>query len=142
MKTMKSAKKLFALVLALVMAMALSVTAFAADITINNAVDEQTYTAYKLFDVTNSGDAYAYTTTNDTLVSAVQSAVQSGTLSGITFTATTTSGTYNVTVDEETFNAANFAAWISENLDSLNLTSAGNATGSSGTATIENVGTG
>ena len=62
-------KKLAALLLALVMALALTVPALAVDtysITVNNgnknvSIDGETYYAYKLFDATYSGDNVAYT---------------------------------------------------------------------------------
>ncbi len=68
---MKSTRKLASLLLALVMVFALATTAFAAEtgttttkgtITVENPVDGQTYTAYKIFDVTYDGDGnYSYT---------------------------------------------------------------------------------
>lgn len=58
---MKAIKKVFSMLLAVVMILGLSVTAFAAEIDITNAVKGETYNAYKIFDVTNDGDAYAYT---------------------------------------------------------------------------------
>lgn len=72
---MKHARKLGSLLLALVMAFALAVTAFAQDvthtdgkegsITISNAAKGETYTIYKLFDATVSADktSIAYTGT-------------------------------------------------------------------------------
>ena len=53
---MKHARKLASLLLALVMVFALATTAFAAEtvtgtITVANPVKDQTYTAYKIFDV-------------------------------------------------------------------------------------------
>lgn len=68
---MKAYKKVFALLLALVMTMALAVTAFAVDekgsITVKNPKDGIAYTAYKIFDVVyNDGkDAYSYTINSD-----------------------------------------------------------------------------
>lgn len=53
-------KKILALVLVVVMMMALSVTASAAEITVENAVEGETYDAYKLLEYTSSGDAYSY----------------------------------------------------------------------------------
>ena len=70
---MKHARKLTSLLLALVMVFALAVTAFAADtgttttpatgtITVANPVKDQTYTAYKIFDVVyDDQDHYSYT---------------------------------------------------------------------------------
>lgn len=60
---MKHARKLASLLLALVMVFALAVTAFATEtgatttgtITVANPVEGQTYTAYKIFDVTYDG---------------------------------------------------------------------------------------
>ena len=57
---MKVTKKLFALLMALVMIMGLGLTASAASITINNAADGETYTAYKLFDVSIADNATSY----------------------------------------------------------------------------------
>ena len=66
---MKHARKLASLLLALVMVFALAVTAFATEpatpttgtITVENPVEGQTYTAYKIFDVTYDGNGnYAY----------------------------------------------------------------------------------
>ena len=70
MKRMKQLKKVMALILAMVMVLAMgSLTAFAESklsITITNtnesiSIDGKTYNAYKLFDSTHIGDAYAYT---------------------------------------------------------------------------------
>ena len=62
---MKTMRKLFRVLLALAMTLALAVPAFAAEttgsITITNPQGDHTYTAYKIFDVTYSGDNYSYT---------------------------------------------------------------------------------
>ncbi len=69
---MRKIKKLTALMLAVVMALAMSITVFAqtealspadpdnATITINNAAKGETYSIYKLFDATVNGDNIAY----------------------------------------------------------------------------------
>lgn len=68
---MKHAKKIASLLLALVMVLALTTTAFAADeigsITVDKPRSDQTYTAFKIFDVTYNDDksAYAYTIDSD-----------------------------------------------------------------------------
>ena len=57
-------RKLFRVLLALAMTLALAVPAFAAEagsITITNPQGCHTYTAYKIFDVTYSGVNHSYT---------------------------------------------------------------------------------
>ena len=65
---MKKMKKMMALVIAVVMMMAMTMTAMADEpdykITIQEPVAGQTYSAYKLFDVTYSDPNYSYTITN------------------------------------------------------------------------------
>lgn len=66
MKAIKVTKKLLAMMLALIMALAvMSVIAFADGsyytITIKNAAADTTYSAYKIFDATSSGTAVSYT---------------------------------------------------------------------------------
>lgn len=73
---MKHARKLASLLLALVMVFALATTAFAAGtvttpttgtITVENPVEGQTYTAYKIFDVVyDTNDHYSYTIDSST----------------------------------------------------------------------------
>lgn len=62
---MKMMRKLFRVLLALAMTLALAVPAFAAEttgsITITNPQGDHTYTAYKIFDVTYSGVNHSYT---------------------------------------------------------------------------------
>ncbi len=74
---MKRIKKLAALMVAAMMALAMSITAFAqtveldpadsdnATITINNAAKDETYSIYKLFDATVNGDKIAYQCTGE-----------------------------------------------------------------------------
>lgn len=86
---MKVTKKLFAFLMALVMVMGLGLTASAATITITNAKPGETYEAYKLFDVTVSGDAYSYSTTDVTLKTLLEEI-------GLTFTTSADGNTYYV----------------------------------------------
>ena len=71
---MKKFKKLWAMLLAMVMVLAMAVPAFAATITVENAVDGEDYTAYKLFDVAANENetAYSYYTTNKDLKEALE----------------------------------------------------------------------
>ena len=74
---MKKMKKFFALLIAMVMVLGMSTSVFAAgdgSITIQNTVKEKTYTVYKVFDATYSGDkvAYTYDGSNTTFLTALQ----------------------------------------------------------------------
>lgn len=62
---MKTGKRIASVVLMIMMLVTMALPALGADptytITINGAIEGETYTAYKIFDVTYSGDNYAYT---------------------------------------------------------------------------------
>lgn len=122
---MKTAKKLFASLLAVVMALALAVPAFAVgdgnegsgettikgSITITNPIDGVTYTAYKIFDVTyNEDGAYAYTIRSDSQWFNVvyDSTNSKSNVTGLTIEESTTKDVYVVTAGEG-FSAASFA---------------------------------
>jgi len=87
-------KKLISLVLALALVLAVAV-ASAATVTVSNPGAEKTYTYYKVFDITYSGEltATSYTKTgeSDAFLTALQ-----GSDSPFTLTETTVAGTYNV----------------------------------------------
>ena len=128
---MKSTRRLASLLLALVMVFALAVTAFATEtgtttttgtITVANPVADQTYTAYKVFDVTyDESGHYSYTlpvfTTDDfPWYSAVRRYSQmpnSGLIEHVVGTDDTESGAESVffTTDKN-FSPANFAAYL------------------------------
>ena len=97
---MKHAKKLFSLALALIMALALAVPAMAASITIDNTNPGETYTAYKLFDVTTATDeegavvSYSYYTENDALVAILEEI-------GLTFDTSADGETYYVKTEKQ-----------------------------------------
>ncbi len=103
-------KKFASLLLALVMILSLATTAFAAgdgSITITNANPNETYTAYKIFDVIYSGDNYAYSiAANSQWLSTVQS------YNDITLTLDVSGNAYVVAKGED-FDAAEFAAHLS-----------------------------
>ncbi len=116
---MKHAKKLAGVLLAMVMVLSLAAVAFAAgsndgSITIRNATKEKTYTIYKVFDLTYSGDnvAYSYTKTgeSDALYTAL-----TATNSPFTLTKTpTTDNTYSVSVKENKSDAE-VISWMTTN---------------------------
>lgn len=112
---MKLAKKLISLTLAIMIVAVLGAAVLAAgtgSITIENPQPGKTYTAYKIFDVTYSGDAHSYTISkSDPNLSIVQEYAGS-TGSGLTLTSAGT--VYNVSFSDrtDTFSAPKFAAFL------------------------------
>ena len=118
---MKHARKLTSLLLALVMVFALATTAFAAEtgtttttgngsITVANPVKDQTYTAYKIFDVVyDNQDHYSYTidSSNPWYDTVAAYAATEG--NGLTLTQVNGGDTYVVTTGNG-FSAPDFAA--------------------------------
>ena len=137
---MKTMRKLFTVLLALAMTLALAVSAFAADtgsITITNPQGDHTYTAYKIFDVTYSGDNYSYTISDtDAAFSAVK-AYADVAANGLSLTAVANTNKYNVSIDTG-FSAASFAQYLKANVGSLgtgiDFTKAGDTMKASGLA--------
>ena len=127
-------KKFFAILLALVMALSLGAAVFAeggtpageGSITIDNAVLGQTYTVYKVFDVTYSLNddgttgslAYTYTATgaDDPFLLALQDE-----LSPFTAAATMTENVYGILLKEGR-DAAAVSAWIKAQIEANLLT--------------------
>lgn len=81
---MKKVKRMLAVLLAAIMTLAMATTAFAAEapkgsltvrVNQNNTLEGQTIKVYKLFDLTVSGDNYAYTV-NDTYKKAIAKALE------------------------------------------------------------------
>lgn len=123
---MKTAKKLAGVLLALTMVLALSVNALAAgengSITVDNPVKDQTYTAYKIFDVKYNSDktAYSYTISGDSewfdVVAEVNGeGVVTSKVEGLTFTKVNGKNVYNV-IKGDGFSAAGFAVMLKENV--------------------------
>ena len=113
---MKHAKKLASLLLALVMVFALATTAFATGttetgtITVDNPLANQTYTAYKIFDVVynDSKTAYSYSIDSTSEWFATVKAYAETEGSGLTLTQVNGSNTYIVTTTNA-FSAPSFA---------------------------------
>ena len=136
---MKHARKLASLLLALVMVFALATTAFAAgsgSITVDNPITSQTYTAYKIFDVTYSGDNYSYTIDSGSAWFGTVQTYASKTGSGLTLTQVNGSTTYNVTTTNA-FSAPDFAAALKAAVSGKNGTEL--AKQADGTASVSNL---
>lgn len=118
---MKTMRKLFTVLLALAMTLALAVPAFAADtgsITITNPQGDRTYTAYKIFDVTYSGDHYSYTISDTDAAFTTVKTYADVTANGLTLTPVGKTGKYNVSTGDS-FSAASFAQYLKTNAGSL-----------------------
>lgn len=121
---MKHVKKLASLLLALVMVLGLATTAFAANpdgsITISNATVGETYSVYKVFDLTYEGDAVSYTYTKTGETDALYTAL-AGDASPFTLTATTTENVYNVSL-KDSKTAADVSTFLKGNESNLTKT--------------------
>ncbi len=144
---MKLAKRFLTVGVALALTLGLNIPAFAAEITINNAAVGETYTAYKLFSLSKSGDdtAYSYyienTGANAGLIALLDNTI------GLDLVKSADGSRYNVNMmDENTFatddnegmTAAALAAALNTNQERLpdsNLT--GTCETGSSTVTIE-----
>ena len=118
---MKTMRKLFRVLLALAMTLALAVPAFAADtgsITITNPQGDHTYTAYKIFDVTYSGDNYSYTISDNGAAFTTVKAYADEAANDLTLTAVANTNKYNVSTGDS-FSAASFAQYLKTNVGSL-----------------------
>ena len=117
---MKTMRKLFTVLLAMVMTLALAVPAFAAEttgsITITNPQGDHTYTAYKIFDVTNSGENYSYTISKTDAAFSTVKAYADVTANGLNLTDVANTNKFNVSFDTS-FSAASFAQHLKTNLD-------------------------
>lgn len=118
---MKTMRKLFTVLLALAMTLALAVPAFAADtgsITITNPQGDHTYTAYKIFDVTYSGDNYSYTISDNAAAFTTIKAYADEAANDLTLTAVANTNKYNVSTGDS-FSAASFAQYLKTKVGSL-----------------------
>ena len=121
---MKTMRKLFTVLLALAMTLALAVPAFAAEtgsITITNPQGDHTYKAYKIFDVTYSDDGknYSYTINGTDDAFSTVNAYAKTTTNGLTLTAVAANpNKYNVSKGTG-FSPASFAKYLKDNVNSL-----------------------
>lgn len=120
---MKTMRKLFTVLLALAMTLALAVSAFAADtgsITITNPQGDHTYTAYKIFDVTYTADGvnYSYTISDTDAAFSTVKAYADVAANGLSLTAVANTNKYNVSIGAG-FSAASFAQYLRTNVGSL-----------------------
>lgn len=120
---MKTMRKLFTVLLALAMTLALAVSAFAADtgsITITNPQGDHTYTAYKIFDVTYTADGvnYSYTISETDAAFSTVKAYADVAANGLTLTPVANTNKYNVSIGTG-FSTASFAQYLRTNVGSL-----------------------
>ena len=111
-------RKLFAAGLALVMTLAMAAPTMAATITVDKAVDGQTYTAYKIFDVTEAKDAENKTVGYSYTANQAMYDLLNGKVTGVTLTATAVAGTYNVSMTDKAAADA-LAVFLKNNVSSL-----------------------
>lgn len=144
---MKLAKRFLTVGVALALTLGLNIPAFAAEITINNAAVGETYTAYKLFSLSKSGDGTAYsyyienTEANAGLIALLDNTI------GLDLVESADGSRYNVnmknestfaTDDGEGMTAAALAAALNTNQESLpGSTLTGTCETGSSTVTIE-----
>ena len=123
---MKKLKRIAALVLMLTLVLALTVSASAAGtgtITVANPQPGQTYTAYKIFDVSYNADksAYSYTIDSSNEWFEVVKAYADTAVNGLTLTQVNDSTTYVVTTTDA-FSAPSFAAVLRAGVEGKNGT--------------------
>lgn len=116
--------------MAVLFAIAMTVPALAADIKIANSVKDQTYTAYKIFDVSQKGTGYSYTmASNNEWKTDVDNFIKENPNCGLALVPNT-NGSYNVTI-ADTFNdtqATSLAVYLNNHKDGK-TTVAGTVTG-------------
>lgn len=152
---MKKMKRIVTLLLAIIMVLGMSMNVLADEatahkITIKNendsiSIDGKTYSAYKLFDSTHSGDAYAYTLSKDSQfydATLIEGTPASGSLAEVLtqyFTFTATPGdTTKVNVEPKAgFDPRAFADDIQEFLEDLSADKTGVASGETCEITLD-----
>lgn len=121
---MKMIRKLASIALALIMLFAMAAPAMAAEITVENAAADETYTAYKIFDVTNSGTSYSYTMSSTSLWKDVIEGYAYNSEKVFTLTPSATDSNVLVVTVSEAFSALTDAADLANYLSTRIPTSA------------------
>ena len=140
---MKQIKKVMALLLALAMVMGMSTSVFAASIEVQNVLDGETYTAYKILNYSDNGKtgnerAVSYYL-SDTEYTAIGSVLEAA---GFAFTASSDGTRYTVN-NAETLDAAAVAEYLSAHVSDLgNALGKKTATGADGEAVFTDLGKG
>lgn len=116
----------------------------AATITINNAVKGQTYNAYKIFDVTKSGDNYAYSINSDKEGEinpwfAIVDDYAKANKTKLTLTKVGTTTKYIVVPGDE-FDAKHFAYYLNTNKGTISADATATATGTTVELTVNEAG--
>ena len=131
---MKHLKKILAAALATFVALVIATPAFAASIEVQDVLDGETYTAYKILNYTKSGDAVSYYLTSDQYT-AFGSVLEGA---GFEFTASADGSQYFVSNEKDTLDAAAAAVYLKEHVDELgNAIEKKTATGADGEANFE-----
>lgn len=138
---MKRTKRLASLLLAIVLVFALATTALAAEtgsITVDNPIANQTYTAYKIFDVTYNTDksAYSYTIDSNSEWYGTVTAYAATEANGLTLAQVNDSTTYIVTTSNA-FSAPAFALALKAAVSGKNGTTL--TAQSDGTVSVSNL---
>jgi len=141
---MKKMKKLFAMLIAMVMVLGMSMSAFAATVEVKDVIDGEEYTAYKILNYSDNGKtgderavSYYLSDTEYTQIGSVLEAA------GFAFTASSDGKQYTVN-NAETVDVAGAAAYLKAHLSDLGnaLGKFGPVTGADGQANFTDLGTG
>ena len=140
---MKNMKKIFALLIAMVMVLGMSTSVFAGTIDVQDVLDGETYTAYKILNYTKSGDNYSYYLTAEQYT-AFGSVLEGA---GFTFTKSADESQWFVNngsdEDHPELDAAAAAAYLKLHVSELgNAIEKKTTTGADGEANFENLATG
>ena len=140
---MKKMKKLFAMLVAMVMVLGMSMNVFAASIQVKEVIDGEKYTAYKILNYSDNGEtgedravSYYLSDTEYTTIGSVLVAA------GFHFTASADGKTYTVD-NADTFDPSVAAEYLGEHVTDLgNALGKAEATGANGSASFSDLATG